>query len=282
MSQDGGQLTAPHVHGPNCNHGSPVAPAQANALISGHGVCVSRNGRALIENVSLSIAAGEILTLIGPNGAGKSTLVRALLGLEPLTSGRIERKPGVRIGYVPQRFDLDPTIPLTVNRFLALGTSPGTGTWEMSATLGEVGAPHLLRAEVSRLSGGELQRVLLARALLHKPDLLVLDEPVRGLDHLGEAAMYDLISAVRDARGTAILLVSHDLNLVMAKTDRVLCLNRHVCCSGRPEAVAAHPAYAQLFGPEAARAFAVYTHHHDHTHDATGAPVPPPTSPPSS
>ncbi|MBX9925567.1 MAG: ATP-binding cassette domain-containing protein [Hyphomicrobiaceae bacterium] len=262
-----------HEHGPDCcghDHGAPATIA-ADALISGRDMTVNRNGRSLIERVSLAIAPAEIVTLIGPNGAGKSTLVRAMLGLEPLSSGSIARKPGLRIGYVPQRFDIDPTIPLQVNRFLTLGTADGT--WDISATLGEVGAPHLLREEMSKLSGGELQRVLLARALLRRPDLLVLDEPVRGLDHLGEAAMYDLIAAVRDVRRTAVLLVSHDLTLVMAKTDRVLCLNRHVCCSGRPEAVAAHPAYAQLFGAEAARAFAVYTHRHDHTHDATGAPV---------
>lgn len=251
------------------DHGPPQIPAEA--LIAGRDLTVSRNGRPLIENVTLSVSPGEIVTLIGPNGAGKSTLVRALLGLEPLTSGAIWRRNGLSIGYVPQRFEIDRTIPLSVHRFLSLGTQQGT--WEITASLGEVGAAHLLREEVSKLSGGELQRVLLARALLRKPDLLVLDEPVRGLDHIGEAAMYDLIGAVRDSSRTAVLLVSHDLHLVMAKTNRVVCLNRHVCCSGRPEAVAAHPAYAELFGSEAARAFAVYTHHHDHTHDATGAPV---------
>lgn len=273
------------IHGAACcdqhDHGPPQISAEA--LIAGRDLAVARNGRTLIENVTLSVSPGEIVTLIGPNGAGKSTLVRALLGLEPLSSGSIWRRDGLTIGYVPQRFEIDRTIPLSVHRFLSLGTKQGT--WGITASLGEVGAAHLLREEVSKLSGGELQRVLLARALLRKPDLLVLDEPVRGLDHLGEAAMYDLISAVRDSSRTAVLLVSHDLHLVMAKTDRVVCLNRHVCCSGRPEAVAAHPAYAELFGSEAARAFAIYTHHHDHTHDATGAPVrvvPPAASQPHS
>jgi zinc transport system ATP-binding protein len=269
-------ITAPAAEHDGCSHGCSHAPHGgiddlADAVIAGHGLTVVRNGRSLIEDVSVALKPAEIVTIIGPNGAGKTTLVRALLGLEVPTRGHVHRKPGLRVGYVPQRFEIDRTIPLPVLRFLSLGVD--AGTWDIAAALGEVGAPHLIRAQVAELSGGELQRVILARALLRKPDLLVLDEPVRGLDHLGEAEMYDLIAGVRDAKKVAVLLVSHDLNVVMAKTDRVLCINRHVCCSGRPEAVAAHPAYARLFGAEAARAFAVYTHRHDHSHDATGAVI---------
>lgn len=256
---------------------SPADGATATKILSASGLRIERNGRILIDDVTLAIEPGEIVTLIGPNGAGKSTLVKALLGLLPLNSGSVSKAPGLTIGYVPQRFDIDPAIPLTVIGFLSLGT--GTGTFEITGALGQVGVPHLIRAQIARLSGGELQRVLLARALLRKPRLLVLDEPGRGLDHLGEAEMYEIIANVRAASGAAVLLVSHDLHLVMAKTDRVICINRHVCCSGRPQAVAAHPAYTELFGAEAARAFAVYTHHHDHAHDMTGAAVqaPPPT-----
>jgi len=265
-----------HVHGDACTRDAGWGGAEP--LLAGRNLTIVRGGRALIENVSLAVASREIVTLIGPNGAGKTTLVRALLGLEPLTSGTLSRKPGLKVGYVPQRFEVDRTIPMQVNSFLALGV--GASTWDITAALGHVGAPHVLRSQVSELSGGELQRVILARALLRNPDILVLDEPVRGLDHLGEAEMYDLIAGIRDTHGSSVLLVSHDLHVVMAKTDRVICLNRHVCCSGLPEAVAADPAYAQLFGAEAARAFALYTHHHDHTHDASGAlvAIPPPRS----
>lgn len=276
-----------HASGGCCghDHGTGMAETATNsqaarlsgseqsgpALLTGRGLKVVRNGRVLIDDVTIGLKPREIVTLIGPNGAGKSTLVRAMLGLEPLAAGRVERSPGLTIGYVPQRFDVDRTIPLSVIRFLNLGNRHTP--YDISGALGEVGAAHLLRSQVTELSGGELQRVLLARALLRRPGLFVLDEPVQGLDHLGEAEMYNLIANVRDAYGAAILLVSHDLNLVMAKTDRVICLNRHVCCSGHPDAVAAHPSYAHLFGAEAARAFGVYTHHHDHCHDVTGAPM---------
>ncbi len=199
--------------------------------------------------------------------------MRALLGLEPLDRGEIRRKPGLVVGYAPQRFDIDHAIPLTVARFVALGRRATPE--EITRVLGDVGAGSLAARQLSELSGGELQRVVLARALIRSPDLLVLDEPVRGVDYAGEAELYTLIGRLRMERGFGVLLVSHDLHVVMAQSDRVICLNRHVCCSGVPQSVAQHPEYARLFGPQAARAFGLYHHRHDHSHDLAGEPHPP-------
>jgi zinc transport system ATP-binding protein len=205
--------------------------------------------------------------VIGPNGAGKTTLLRVALGLQRPDAGHLHRRAGLRFGYVPQRLAIDETLPLTVRRFLAL--SPRVPR-DLAAALAEVGAAYTLDLPVQTLSGGELQRVLLARALLREPDLLVLDEPVQGVDIKGQAELFALIRRVRDKRGCAVLLVSHDLHLVMAATDRVVCLNHHVCCSGHPEAVSRDPAYRALFGA-AIDGFALYAHRHDHSHDlATG------------
>ena len=265
-----------HTHGHthhDCDHAHPASASHSDvdALITGHNIGVVKGGRRLLEGINIALHRREIVTLIGPNGAGKTTLVRVLLGLEPPTRGHLHRKPGLTVGYVPQRFDIERTIPLTVARFLSLGQSKPPS--DIEAVLTEAGAEKLRERQVSALSGGELQRVVLARALLRAPDLLVLDEPSRGVDHLGEAELYALIARLREERGFGVLLVSHDLHIVMANADRVICLNGHVCCSGRPETVAQHPEYARLFGIEAARSFGVYTHHHDHEHDLTGAPV---------
>ena len=247
-------------------------PDRTDVLLAVRRVHFARAGRVILEGVDLDLAPREIVTLIGPNGAGKTTLVRILLGLERPDSGEITRRADLRVGYAPQRFDRDPVIPMTVARFLAIGSRHTPD--EAEAALMEVGAARVIGQQLGQLSGGELQRVVLARALLRKPDLLVLDEPVRGVDFAGEAELYDLIGRIRDARGVGILLVSHDLHVVMAQSDRVICLNRHICCSGVPDAVAQHPEYARLFGAEAARSFAVYQHQHDHSHDITGAAHP--------
>ncbi|MCC7274650.1 MAG: metal ABC transporter ATP-binding protein [Alphaproteobacteria bacterium] len=225
----------------------------------------------LVEHVSLAVRPREIVSLIGPNGAGKTTLVRLALGLVPPTAGRVTRAPGLAVGYVPQRLAVERSLPLTVARMLALTARPTDAA--VTAALAETGVAHLARREVHDLSGGEWQRVLLARALLRQPALLVLDEPVQGVDVTGQAELFALIRDLRDRRGCGVLLVSHDLHLVMAATDAVVCLNRHVCCSGRPESVMLDPAYHDLFGP-AATALAVYAHHHDHRHDADGGVVP--------
>jgi zinc transport system ATP-binding protein len=216
-----------------------------------------------LQNVSLTVKRGEIVTLIGPNGAGKSTLVKVVLGLLSPHAGNIHRRPGIRIGYMPQHLAIDPVLPLTVARFLTL--SGVTQTHLLQQVLTEVGATHLLTRPLQRISGGEMRRVLLARALLREPDLLVLDEPIQGVDITGQYELYELIAQLRKRHGCGILMVSHDLHLVMAATDYVICLNQQVCCNGRPEAVTQHPAYLELFGDRAGRDLAIYTHHHSQT-----------------
>jgi zinc transport system ATP-binding protein len=235
-------------------------------LISASGISVRLQGRVILNEVDLKVQRGQIVTLIGPNGAGKTTLVRAILGLLKPDNGKIDRQPGIRIGYMPQHLHLSENLPLTVRRFLVLGCSKGCER-DLLSVAEQLDIGHLLEHPLQRLSGGEHQRVLLARALLRKPDLLVLDEPVQGVDVTGQAALYSLITKIRDHLGCAVLMISHDLHLVMATTDQVFCLNQHVCCSGHPESVSQHPAYLELFGTPASAELAVYTHHHDHTHD---------------
>lgn len=229
---------------------------------------MKHGGRETLSNVDLDVRRGEIVTLIGPNGAGKTTLVRLLLGIEQPTHGRILKPASTRIGYVPQRFDVDSTIPMTVGAFLALGAN--VTKIDIKDALEEAGALRTLDQQLSKLSGGETQRVLIARALLRRPNLLILDEPVSGVDFTGEAELYDLIGQLRDKHDLGVLLVSHDLHVVMARSDRVICLNGHVCCSGKPEDVSQHAAYVRIFGPHAATALGVYRHHHDHRHGLTG------------
>jgi zinc transport system ATP-binding protein len=250
--------------------GRPGEQRREGELISAHGIMLSRGGRTLLQDVDIDVAPGEIVTLIGPNGAGKTTLVRVLLGILLPNRGEVKRKAGLGVGYVPQRLEVDRSIPLTVARFVALGRRASPA--ELERVLAEVGAQALLERQLTELSGGELQRVVLARALVRSPELLVLDEPVRGVDYAGEAELYTLIGRLRSERGFGVLLVSHDLHIVMAQSDRVICLNHHVCCSGVPHSVAQHPEYARLFGPQASRAIGLYQHHHDHSHDLAGAP----------
>ncbi len=234
------------------------------ALVDVAGAGVRRDGRWLVEGVDVTIRKGEIVTLIGPNGSGKSTTAKLVTGVLKPDAGTVSRKSGLRIGYVPQKLSIDWTMPLTVRRLMSLtGSYPKA---DVDAALAATGVAHLANAEVQHLSGGEFQRALLARAMIRKPDLLVLDEPVQGVDFSGEVALYDLIGQIRDETGCGILLISHDLHVVMAATDTVICLNGHVCCRGTPESVARSPEYLSLFGARAADALAVYQHHHDHTH----------------
>ena len=242
--------------------------AAAELLAEAREVQLRFGPRLVLDHVSLAVHSGEIVTLIGPNGAGKSTLVRVILGLLKPDQGEVFRRPDLRIGYMPQRLAIDEVLPLTVRRFLTLTAALDEA--RLRAALAEVGAEQVLESPIQRISGGELQRVLLARALLRDPDLLVLDEPVQGIDVSGQMELYALIGTIRHRHGCGVLMVSHDLHLVMAATDSVVCLSRHVCCSGHPEAVSRHPAYIELFGPQAAASLAVYTHHHDHRHDASG------------
>lgn len=239
-----------------------------SSLIALENISVSFGQRRVLSDVSLSLQPGRILTLLGPNGAGKSTLVRVVLGLIAPTSGTLLRPAQLRIGYVPQKIHLDVTLPLTVDRFMRL--RPGVKRGDILPALKRVQAAHLLEYPLQKLSGGEMQRVLLARALLNLPQLLVLDEPTQGVDVNGQVALYDLIDQLRRELNCGVLMVSHDLHLVMAKTDEVLCLNHHICCSGTPEAVSKHPEFISMFGPRGAEQLAIYRHHHNHRHDLQG------------
>ncbi|KEY57956.1 zinc ABC transporter ATP-binding protein ZnuC [Serratia sp. DD3] len=239
-----------------------------STLVTLKNISVAFGSRNVLSHISLNLQAGRILTLLGPNGAGKSTLVRVVLGLVPPTEGRIQCQPGLRIGYVPQKLHLDATLPLTVGRFMRL--KPGVKQADILPALKRVQAAHLLEQPMQKLSGGENQRVLLARALLNQPQLLVLDEPTQGVDVSGQLALYNLIDQLRKELDCAVLMVSHDLHLVMAKTDEVLCLNQHICCSGTPEVVSMHPEFIAMFGQRGAEQLAIYRHHHNHRHDLHG------------
>ena len=240
------------------------AGMKAEPLVSLENVGIRRGGRWLVRGVDFSVSRGEIVTLIGPNGSGKSTSAKAAIGVLKPDEGRVTRIAGLKVGYVPQKLAVDWTLPLSVRRLMTLtGPLPEA---DITAALEASGMAHMLDAQVQHLSGGEFQRALMARAIARKPDLLVLDEPVQGVDFSGEIALYDLIKQIRNETGCGILLISHDLHVVMAETDTVICLNGHVCCRGTPQAVSQSPEYVRLFGSRAAQTLAVYSHHHDHTH----------------
>ncbi len=247
-----------HAHGPD-------------VLAGLQGAGLNRGGRWLVEGIDLTVSRGEIVTLIGPNGAGKSTVAKLLTGVEAPTAGSAWRRPGLRVGYVPQTLAIDWTLPLTVRRLMNLTGRHSSA--EIAQALESVGISHLAGASVQTLSGGEFQRALIARAIIRRPDLLVLDEPAQGVDVSGEVALRELIKSIRDETKCGILLISHDLHVVMASTDTVVCLNGHVCCRGTPEVVARSPEYRQLFGERATATLALYHHEHDHSH-LPGAPAP--------
>jgi zinc transport system ATP-binding protein len=236
------------------------------SLIAADHICVRYGDAEVLHDVSLKLDPAEIVTILGPNGSGKSTLLRALLGILPVAEGRILRQAGLRVGYVPQRLQIDQTMPITVRRFLSL---PVRVTDQAAAeALARVGMAGQEANQMTRLSGGQLQRVLLARALLARPQVLMLDEPTQGLDQPGEASFYRLIEEVRRDTGAAVLMVSHDLHVVMAASDRVICLNGHICCEGTPRVVSNAPEYRALFGLGTQGALALYRHEHDHDHAA--------------
>jgi zinc transport system ATP-binding protein len=239
-------------------------------LVRLKGVRLTHGRNLVLDRVDLTVEPGRIITVVGPNGAGKSSLLKVALGLLRPEAGEVERGAEV-VGYVPQRLDIGRLLPLSVRRFLAMAVSGRIPNDRLEAMLDTVGAGHVLARQVADLSGGELQRVLLARALLRRPGLLVLDEPVGGVDVAGQAELYDLISRQARGDGVGVLMVSHDLHVVMAATDHVVCLNHHVCCAGHPEAVSRHPEYLALFGPRVAASLAIYSHSHDHGHGADGS-----------
>ena len=230
-------------------------------------ISLKRQQQSLLSDVSLSLIPRQIMTIIGPNGAGKSTLIKIALGLIKPDSGSIFRQANLRIGYMPQRLTLNPLMPLSVERFLTMA-SPSKQN--IANALELTGISHLRKRPLHDISGGETQRVLLSRALLSDPKLLVLDEPAQGVDISGQTELYELINYLRDTLGCAVLMVSHDLHWVMAQTDTVICLNQHVCCHGHPEHVSNDPAYLSLFGRRHAEAVALYQHDHDHQHDIHG------------
>jgi zinc transport system ATP-binding protein len=242
-------------------------------LVELQSVTVTFGDRHVLDQVSIKLERGQITTLIGPNGAGKSTLVKVITGLRKPSTGHVIRQKGVRIGYVPQKLQLNSTLPLTVDRFMRLAGRYNNDARMEALTL--VGGIHLHHSDMHSLSGGEMQRVLLSRALLQKPDVLVLDEPVQGVDVNGQLELYNLIQSLRDRLRCAILMVSHDLHLVMAKTDHVICLHHHICCSGAPDTITSHPSYVALFGQQQSEQLALYHHHHNHDHDLAGSPVGP-------
>lgn len=235
-----------------------------SALIEVAGLEMRYRDQLVLRDVDLSIMPGEIVTVVGPNGSGKSTLLRALIGALTPVAGTVSRAPGLRVGYVPQKLEIDPTLPLTVSRFLSLPVRVSSG--RAASALEQAGVPELGNRQMVDLSGGQFQRVLLARALLGNPQLLLLDEATQGLDQPGSAAFYRRIEQVRTELGCAVVMVSHELHVVMSASDRVICLNGHVCCEGRPEAVASAPEYRALFGSGTGGALALYRHDHDHSH----------------
>ncbi|MGB3244892.1 MAG: metal ABC transporter ATP-binding protein [Sulfitobacter sp.] len=237
------------------------------SLITTQNLSLRYGGQLVLRDVNFSIDRGEIVTIVGPNGSGKSSLLRALVGALKPASGTVTRAKGLRIGYVPQRLQIDATLPMTVARFLNLPHRQSAETIHTALT--HAGVPDLTDKQMIALSGGQFQRVLLARALLNNPDILILDEATQGLDQPGAAAFYRRIEEVRAEFGCAVLMVSHDLHVVMAASDRVLCLNGHVCCEGTPEVVADAPEYRALFGTGTHGALALYRHDHNHDHDHT-------------
>lgn len=235
------------------------------SLLEAKGLTVRYGGQVIISDVDFQISEGEIVTLVGPNGSGKTTLLRALIGAVRPSAGRIDRKPRMRIGYVPQKLHVDLSLPLTVGRFLSLPRHHRPDN--VRQALENSGASDLHSQQLGQLSGGQFQRVLLARALLEDPDLLALDEPTQGLDQPGSAAFYRQIEDIRGRLGCAVLMVSHELHVVMSASDRVVCLNGHVCCHGTPDVVASAPEYRALFGSGTQGALALYRHDHNHRHD---------------
>ena len=235
------------------------------SLISVKNLAVSYGPNAVLRNVSLTLDPGEIVTIVGPNGSGKTSLFRAIIGATEATDGTIDRKPGLKIGYVPQRLHIDQTLPITVEGFMRLtGKVPKA---QCQVALEAAGVPDLLKRQMTELSGGQFQRVLLARALINRPDVLLLDEATQGLDQPGSAAFYQQIETVRRDTGCAALMISHELHVVMSASDRVICLNGHVCCEGAPAVVASAPEYRALFGTGTGGALTLYRHDHDHDHE---------------
>jgi zinc transport system ATP-binding protein len=241
--------------------------SDTNTLVELNKVGFKQNNKWLVEGVSLKVEKGKIVTLIGPNGSGKSTTAKIALGIYKDIEGSVKKFTN-KVGYVPQKISIDWTLPLRVYDFMLLTEEIKDDAIDEALAL--TGVTHLKNKNLGNLSGGEFQRVLIARAISKKPELLVLDEPVQGVDYTGEIALYELIKKISDTLNCGILLISHDLHTVMTATDHVVCLNGHVCCSGSPMDVAKNNEYKTLFGEQASQILSVYEHKHDHVHSDEG------------
>ena len=219
----------------------------------------------VLKDVNLTLSKNEIVTIVGPNGSGKTTLFKSIIGSIPITSGKVLIEQNIKIGYVPQVLNIDRSLPLTVGRFLKLAKNRNDKGFLRAQQV--LDSHDLLPKQISDLSAGQLQRVLLAHALMNEPDILLLDEATRGLDQPGSAAFYKKIEEIRNSTGCAILMISHDLHVVMSASNRVICLNGHICCEGEPNSVASSPEYKALFGSEIDGTLALYQHNHNHSHD---------------
>ncbi len=239
-------------------------------LVSVKDLSVRYGANTVLRHVNMAVEPGEIVTIVGPNGSGKTSLLRAIIGATQPAAGHITLKKGLRIGYVPQKLHIDPTLPISVERFMRL--TDRVSKQDCAAALKTAGVPDLLNRQMSQLSGGQFQRVMLARALINRPEVLLLDEATQGLDQPGSAAFYRQIEDVRRETGCAILMISHELHVVMSASDRVICLNGHVCCEGSPAVVASAPEYRALFGTGTGGALALYRHDHDHDHEHDHGP----------
>ena len=240
-----------------------------NELISLNSVTLGYDGKIVLRDIDLTVKRGEIITIVGPNGSGKTSMMRALIGALVPTTGSIVRSRALRLGYVPQKLNIDHSFPITLRRFLSVPKRINPEQVTEAASL--VGMCDFLDQQIATLSGGQFQRALLARAIIDAPDLLLLDEPTQGLDQNGSARFYQLIADLKEKLDCAIVLVSHDLHVVMSASDRVICLNGHICCEGTPSVVSSAPEYRALFGSGTQGALAIYQHQHDHVHDDTCA-----------
>lgn len=235
-------------------------------LLSAEKLNVSIRGKAVLKNVDLHLTDDDFITIVGPNGAGKSTLLKVILGMIPTTQGKIYRKPGLRIGYVPQQFEMPVIMPMTVDRFLQL-IQPSSTHLEPFEDLSMMGIENLKHKFMHQLSGGERQRVMIVRALLQNPDVLILDEPAQNLDVRGQLDLYQFLSKLYQNNPVSILMVSHDLHMVMSLTTHVICLYGHVCCAGEPKVITKDPAFEDVFGQELVSMMSAYHHHHGEDHD---------------